>query len=222
MGLCLMIHFVLVCFVKRDSGQGEELAWISHVALLVAGVGLFLCSRLLVRAALVAILVPHGLWLFDCLTWLVADVFPLKLTCYLAEANTTDWLATAHHFYLAPLLLWLVVRFRLRAQEAPWAALAGYVTLICSSRAILPPSMNINWAFGLFPESDWPLVHRVNRLPDGFYMLLLIACMTVMLFASEYLIPGSRRSKQHALPEQKGPETAQGSSLAAMSASRTF
>jgi len=108
-GAVLLVHFAAVCAVKVAKGRPEEILWMSHVGLLLAGLGLVGRSALLVCTALLCILLLHALWVFDCVSWWIGGSFPLGITGYLEEADTWVWLGTAHHFYLAPLLVVLVL-----------------------------------------------------------------------------------------------------------------
>jgi len=108
-GAALLVHFAVVCAVKAAKGCPEEILWMSHVGLLLAGLGLVGRSTLLVCTALLCILLLHGLWVFDCVAWWMGGSFPLSITSYLEEADAWVWLGTAHHFYLAPLLVVLVL-----------------------------------------------------------------------------------------------------------------
>jgi len=182
-GLALLIHFVVVITVANVVRHAPaEMVWISHVSLLVAGLGLVLNSTLLVAAALTAVGVLHGLWLIDSLSGLLFGWFPLGGTRYLLVADPWTRAATAHHFYLAPLLF--VILWRHRAY--PWTAwpLASGLFLVLSllSRASGSPALNVNWAFRVGAVEDWWLVVAINSLSTVSYLVVLNAGAAVVLF----------------------------------------
>ena len=117
-GLFLILNYLLICAVKIDKGAPAEVWWMSHVGLLLAGLGLVLNRALLVAAALISILVLHALWLVDCICWWTIGTFPLAITNYLAHANAKDWIATSDHFYFAPLLIVVLAKHRSFSVEA--------------------------------------------------------------------------------------------------------
>lgn len=187
-GVALLLHFAVVCAIKFYSGQSEEVWWMSHIGLLLAGVGLVARSALLVETALIAILIPHGLWLFDCLTWMVFGTFPIGVTHYLVEANVWTWIATAHHFYLVPLLVLIVLRHGVCQVVALTAAIAVYLFLTVISRAALSPANNVNWAYGVRTGLDHPLVDAINRVGGSAYLLGLNAFVVLTMFVPTALL----------------------------------
>jgi hypothetical protein len=187
-GAALLVHFVVVCAVKISSGRGEEILWMSHVGLLMAGLGLVSRSVLMATTALTCVLVLHGLWLLDCLCWWTFGVFPLGATNYLVHADAWDWVATAHHFYLAPLLVVIVLRHRQWPDETLLGATAAYLFLSAISRAVTTPAANINYAFGVLTALDHPLVDLANRLPGSLYMLGLNAFVCALVFGPPALV----------------------------------
>lgn len=202
-GAALLVHFGVVCAVKISSGRGEEILWMSHVGLFLAGLGLASCSVPMVTIALTGVLVLHGLWLLDCLCWWMLGVFPLGATNYLVEADAWDWVATAHHFYLAPLLVVMVRRHRRWPDETLLGATAAYLILTVISRAVTTPAANVNYAFGVLTALDHPLVDLANRLPGPLYLLGLNAFVCALVFGPTALV-GQRwaRRIQHSEPTQ--------------------
>lgn len=194
MGYALLAHFAAICTIKVLTGCGEEILWMSHVGLLMTGVGLVSRSILLVTTALTCILVLHSLWLADCISWWVTGVFPLGIATYLPEADAWIWVATAHHFYLAPLLLVIVLRNRQWPEETLLAAAAVYLFLTVISRAVLTPGANVNYAFGLLTAIDHPLVDLADRVPGSIYLLGLNSFVCTFMFAPVALA-GKRRAR---------------------------
>ena len=109
-GALVSLHFAIVCGIKLQKGIGGDVCWMSHLSLAFTGAGLILRSPPLLSAALIGVLVPHSVWLLDCFGWILFGSFPLGVTAYLESADARTWIATAHHFYLIPLLLFVVLR----------------------------------------------------------------------------------------------------------------
>ena len=195
LGLLLLANFAALCAIKLARGRGVEIWWMSHVGLLLAGLGLVGRSTLTVAAALTCILLLHAVWLFDCIGWLLFGAFPLGLTGYLEQADLWAWVTTAHHFYLTPLLVVVTIRHGTYPAAAWPAATAVYLVLTLVSRAALSPAQNVNWAFGLEPLIARPLVDRINALPGGVYLLGLNAVVSVVIFLPTVLI--MRRAVRH-------------------------
>ena len=181
-GAVLLVQYVLMVAIKIATGLTQEIAWMSHVALLMAAVGLLLRIELLIAAAFVATGVLHTLWLGDCAAWMAAGRFPLGVTNYLAHADVWVWLSTLHHFYLLPVLLWATRRLDRWPGEALLLAVALQLVLTIASHAFLDRHLNVNYAFGVLTAIDHPLVHIANRLPGTLYLLALVSFETVFMF----------------------------------------
>ncbi len=181
-GVALLVHFAIIVAIKLRTGNGAELFWISHVALLMAGVGLVWGSPVLWTAALTNIFMLHILWLFDFFGWLIAGWFPLGGCEYMIAAGTATWFATLHHFYLLPLLLLLFARQRRYSLEAPLTATAVFVYLTIVSRAFLPAGVNVNFAFRVTSATRNPVSLWVNSLPDAAYLPAVNAVAVCLFF----------------------------------------
>ena len=182
-GFVLATQCALTCILKFIQGQPVELAWLCHVTLLLAAVGLILNRPMLIHAALIAVLGPHSLWLLDLMgSWLLGHS-PFGITAYLTGEPWWVWLSTAHHFYLMPMLLWVVLRSGDRPRGAVWLASVIYLYLTVFSHAFLPATDNVNYAHGLFGAVEFGLLDHLNRLPDALYLLLLNLITTAVFFA---------------------------------------
>jgi len=188
LGVLLLAHFALVCAVKIALGVAEETLWMSHVGLLIAGLGFVRCSTSLIALSLIDVLVVHSVWLVDWSAWMLVGRFPLGVTSYLEHAGLPVWAATFHHFYLSPVLLVAV----LFSRECPRVALAGavglFVALSVISRGCLPRSANVNFAFRVAIELNWAFTDWVNTLPGPAYLLVLNAFVSVVFFLPTYLV----------------------------------
>lgn len=185
-GALLLVQFVVVCAIKFAKGLGWEILWMSHVSLLMTAVGLLVCSTFLIRTAFVAIFMLHTLWLVDCLSWMVAGVSPLSITAYLAEADVWMWVATSHHFYLAPLLAVLVYRSRGLQAECLLAAICLYLVLTLACRTFSTSTLNVNYAFGVLSSVRTAFIDWVNLQRGPVYLLVLNGGVTVLFFVPAF------------------------------------
>lgn len=182
LGSTLAAQFILMVSIKIATGLVQEVAWMSHVALVVAAIGLICSNSILIATAFVGIGVLHCLWLADCFCWIATGEFPLGITNYLRDADGWVWLSTLHHFYLLPVLIWAIRGVNRWPQEAFLAAVAAYLVLTTFSHAMLDRALNVNYAFGVLTAIDHPLVHLANRLPGATYLLGLVSFVTVFMF----------------------------------------
>lgn len=198
LGSLLMTHFVVVCAVKSSQSIPGDMLWMSHVSLAFAGAGLLLGSALFVHTALTAVAIPHLLWLIDFTAAAVTGEHPLRITHYLHDADAATWIATAHHFYLLPLLIIVVLRSgRYHFDAFGLAALLVILSTVIS-RSALPPSLNVNFAFRILPGVDVAPLHWVNGLPPGQYLIVQLAGQIgLMLLPTALLL---RLLTRHALP----------------------
>jgi hypothetical protein len=188
LGALLMTHFVIVCAIKSAQGIPGDVLWMSHVALAFAGGGLLLGSRLFTGAALTAVAIPHMLWLIDFVTAQFVGSHPLRITHYLHGADTLTWIATAHHFYLLPLLSVIVLcgtRYRFASLNMAALLTIGFTLL---SRAVLPPSLNVNFAFTTLPGLDIAPLRWLHSLPAAGYLAVQIAGQIVVLILPAALL----------------------------------
>ena len=107
---------------------------------------------------------------------------------WLGSEKTSVWIATAHHFYLTPLLAWIVIRHRMWRPESLLIAANLLLYLVILSRAITPSHLNVNYAYRLLDGVDWAVVEAVNNLPmpidvlAGTALVVLITmCPTALL-----------------------------------------
>lgn len=204
-GVLLLAQFAAVCIIKIHLEVAHEILWMSHVGLLLAGLGLAARSSVLIATSFTCVLVLHGIWLMDCVAWLISRRHPLGVTNYLDEATPLAWLATLHHFYLAPVLLVAVRRLRTWPAEALLAAAALYLVLTVISRGWLSPAANVNYAFGVLTSLDSPFLDWANRQPGWLYMLGLNGFVVVVMFWPAHVlgraVAGGRRGAAPALRE---------------------
>ncbi len=181
-GSILLVNFAVVCALKIIHGMAGDILWMSHLGLLIAGIGFVRRSTVVVCTALIGIGVFHGIWLVDCLTWLFSGVWPLGVTSYLQGADMSVWAATAHHFYLAPLLVAMVWRHKDCPKVSLVAAIGLFLLLSVLSRAFLTPAENVNYAFRVETDLDWKILEWANNLPAVGYLLMVNVFVSVVFF----------------------------------------
>lgn len=181
-GAAFLLQFVVVCAIKAHKELAWEILWMSHASLLLAAIGLLTRSMVLVGTAYVAIFSLHTLWLIDCFTWMITGHSPLAITAYLASADPWVWVATSHHFYLAPILATLVYRARTLPRESLLGAVAMYLLLTVVCRALSTSTLNVNYAHGVLSQLRLGVVDWLNLLPGTAYLLMLNLGVTVLFF----------------------------------------
>jgi len=193
-------HFAFVAVHKLANGAEPELLWISNASLALAAIGVAMRGRALLSALLALVLVPHGAWIVDCLCWLATGDFPFGFTSHLASADTLAWLATAHHFYLAPLLFAIVRRSGGPTRSAPFVAIGIYAYLLLASR-LAGASWNVNWAFELWPHDTPALVRPLRDTAGPAHLLLMIS-----LAVGVAIVPASALMRATMAPRPKGAQ----------------
>ncbi len=169
----LLLNFLIVVLVKFQLGRTQELLWLSHIALVIAGVGFMLGKDLLVYTAVTSIFLPHLIWLFDFTCWLLWGSNPLGITTYLNDANKWIWIGTLHHFYLLPILTVLILRNGKYPLTTLPMVIATFLYLTLFSRMFSHAAFNINYAFKFLPGLDSPLLNWFNQLPVNIYIIAL-------------------------------------------------
>lgn len=184
----MLAHFLFQAGYKLTQDEIVHLAWLSNVALLIAGVGLVSRSALLVAMALVSAGMLHLLWLVDCVGWLLAGWMPVGAAEYLREADGWGWAATSYHLYMLPVLGAIAWRERVYHRWAMPAAMSLSLGLTLLSRWFLPEAANINFAQRV--AVDFPgagagpgiaLVDWVNGLPAAVYVAVICVGQWVLL-----------------------------------------
>lgn len=194
-----MLHLAYVVGVINLLRQAPgEVLWLCHVSLFLAGLGLVMQSVRLVAIACTAIALPHALWLVDSLSGLLLGWFPLGATAYLLTTDTWTRIATAHHFYLAPLLVVIMWRHSSFSRAGLPDASALFLLLSVTSRFAVSPALNVNYAFFAVPATDHPFVTWVNSLGTIPYVVAINAFATGALFAPVALLlsRGSHRTRR--------------------------
>lgn len=196
-GTLLLIHFLVVCVIKLAQGRGEEIAWGSHVALGLSGLGMTLRRPVWVATALTLILVPHAIWLADFFGWLALGRSPMGITAYLDHATAWDWLATAHHFYLAALLLVIVLGHHEWPRRTGWWVSVLFFWMMIITRATTQSDHNVNYCYQVLPGADHPALNAINQLPDAVYLLSLSAATIVGIYLPTALALGVWHRRLH-------------------------
>ena len=168
-------HFGFVAARSFYNGTPEDIFWISHVGTLLGGIAALFRNRSLASLALVSIAGHHLFWLTDTAGWWISGQFPFGTTTYLREANRTDWLQSANHFFSVPFLLWIVYRLGgVRPYSWLWST-AMFALLSCISYFFLPVQANVNSAHDLWPGMDQTYLSILEKWPWGFYWMAVVA-----------------------------------------------
>jgi len=185
-GGLLLAHFAVVVTIKCVQGRAPEVLWMSHLCLGLTAIALLAGRDRLARIAMTAITIPNLLWLADAAALLLTDRSPLGITAYLADATTADWVATAHHFYLLPLLAWTLYR------KAGWdvADTLGAGSLIAfgfaAGRIASSPAQNVNYSHGLLGALRHPVLDWINTAPPAGFAAAYLAIIAMLV-----VLPGS-------------------------------
>jgi hypothetical protein len=179
-GTAMLSHFIFCLCRCIHLGVPEQVLWISHIATLIGGIGAFLRNRFLISLALVTCLGHHTFWLFDIIFWLITGNFAVGVIAYLQNASLGAWLQTSNHFFVAPMLLVLVI-YHGAINKYIWIwASALSVSLIAVGLIFFSPDYNLNCAY--YP---WPGLERlVFMLPGlspfspGLYLFYVIVLTT--------------------------------------------
>ena len=167
-------HFIYIfgrCYLR---GTLADVFWISHIGTLMGGLGALFRSRFLISIALVSLLGHHLFWLIDTSFWIVTGNFPFGTTTYLKDAAIGDWFQTANHFFSLPVLLFLAY-WRGGIEKNAWIWSTGlFAVLTIISAAWLPPEANVNSAHQLWPGLDQLPLAPLERLPRGWYPVMIV------------------------------------------------
>lgn len=184
---------VLVPLYWRAYGPANFL-WFSDLALLLTFVALVLESRLLLSMVAVGVLLPELAWNLDFLAGLLTGGHsPVGLAGYMFESDNPLWLRglSLFHVPLPLVLLWGLWHTGYDPRALRWQIGVSWVVLPLS-RLFSTPEHNVNWVYG--PGAPQTL------LPDGLYLLLLMALVPLVLVPTHVLLrrlfPESPRARQ--------------------------
>lgn len=183
LGLCLIFGYIFVVATWIVSKRPEEGLWLSHLSLMLAGIGFRLASPIVLGGTLVGIFVFHSIWSFDALTWLLTGNFPMGVTRYLEASTPLQWIATLHHFFVFPLLAITLLRARAFSMAAWPAACIAFALAVIFARVFTPEAANVNGAFAPPPGLEGtfldPILDGARHLSQGWgdwsWALVMIA-----------------------------------------------
>jgi len=181
-GAILLAHFLFVCAVKVLHGTTWHLLWFCHISLAIAALGFLTQSKLLKATALTNVFVLHSLWIFDFTYGYATGNFPLAFTADARDVDLWNWLASLHHLYVLPLLLWSFWREREYPREAWLISATVFVVVMLASRSLLWPAQNVNYSY-FIPESLHLYgMSTLNQLPDELYLLGVHGIVNLIAF----------------------------------------
>ena len=196
-GWVVLAHWLTVVTIKCMQGRAGEVVWLSHLALALTGLSLVIGRAGLARAVMIAVAVPHLVWLADALGLLVGGRSPTLITSYLSAATAADWVATAHHFYLLPLLWWRVGRGGRLAWRDALGAWLLIASAVAAGRWVAGPGDNINYAYYVGCSNvSW--LEALHAMPATAYTagLLVLAALVVVLPGSTIVYAVTREPRR--------------------------
>lgn len=182
LGIFLAVHALFVIVVKVCHGTPWQLLWFCHVSLALAAIGLLTRSKLILATALTNVFVLHSLWIIDFTIGCATGSFPIAFSEYARDLDGWDWIASLHHLYLLPLLLWLFWRERDYPREAWLISATLFVLLLLPCRGLLSPAQNVNYAYFIPETLELYGASTLNQLPGDLYLFGLHVVVNVLAF----------------------------------------
>jgi len=182
-GALLAAYYAGVVAFKTSQAETDSLLWLCHACLALGALALLLRMERLVRATAVCLIVPTLIWWLDAASLLIGG--RLLVGAINPPTSAAEWLATSHHFFLAPLLLVVLPRI---APDRGETRLASVIVslLIAGAFFAAPRHLNINWAHSVLPGVDLPAVHAWNAMAPIFRIPLTIVGALALI-----VVPGS-------------------------------
>lgn len=182
-GFILTINWILLVIDRIQYGITYNLFWISHLALLLAIIGFFLGSDLLLSGALISILVVHGFWIIDFIGMVLTGSSPFGYTSYIMLLTPYRRLITAHHLYLLPLLV-ITVWKRKKINPRGWVVASALFLIATSMALAYPVAYNLNCAHFACPTAIKivPLLGILTKTYHLAYFIFLNLIVSVFVF----------------------------------------
>lgn len=170
---------VLVPVYWHEHGPGNFL-WFSDIALLALLITLWTGNRLVYSMMAVGVLPLEAAWLAD----FIAGGSLIGLAGYMFDPQEPVHLRllSSFHFFLAPLMVWMLVRQGYDRRALPAQTVFAWVVL-AASWVLTSPENNINWVHGVGPEEE-----RMMPLPPFVYLVLYMALLPVVAFVPLHLL----------------------------------
>jgi len=155
--------------------------WFSDIALLGAGVAIWLESPLLASMMMLAVLLPECAWNLDFFGRLLTGHRMFGMSAYMFERERPRFLRALSLFHV-PLpvsLVWLVHRLGYDRRAWLGQSLLALVVLPVTYW-LTDPAENVNWVHGLGAPQ--------RRLPPWLYLALLIVAFALVLYLPPHLV----------------------------------
>ena len=155
--------------------------WFSDIALLGAGVAIWLESPLLASMMMLAVLLPECAWNLDFFGRLLTGHRMFGMSAYMFERERPRFLRALSLFHV-PLpvsLVWLVHRLGYDRRAWLGQSLLALVVLPVSYW-LTDPAENVNWVHGLGAPQ--------RGLPPWLYLALLIVAFALVLYLPPHLL----------------------------------
>jgi len=155
--------------------------WFSDIALLGAGVAIWLESPLLASMMMLAVLLPECAWNLDFFGRLLTGHRMFGMSAYMFERARPRFIRALSLFHV-PLpvsLVWLVHRLGYDRRAWLGQSLLALVVLPVTYW-LTDPAENVNWVHGLGAPQ--------RRLPPWLYLALLIVAFALVLYLPPQLL----------------------------------
>ena len=155
--------------------------WFSDIALLGAGVAIWLESPLLASMMMLAVLLPECAWNLDFFGRLLTGHRMFGMSAYMFERERPRFLRALSLFHVLLLvgLVWLVHRLGYDRRAWLGQSLLALVVLPVTYW-LTDPAENVNWVHGLGAPQ--------RRLPPWLYLALLIVAFALVLYLPPHLV----------------------------------
>jgi hypothetical protein len=157
--------------------------WFSDIAMLVAGVALWLENPFLASMMAVGVLLPETLWNVSFLARLLTGKRVSGLADYMFEPGKSllvRGLSLVLHVVLPVVLLYLVARLGYDGRAWLAQTILAWVVLPVTY-LVTDPAKNVNWVFG-------PGGRPQRRLPPLAYLALLMVAFPVAVYLPTHLL----------------------------------
>ena len=168
--LVVIVPVYAVCYGWRN------FLWFSDIALIGAGIALWLENPLVASMMAVAVMVPELLWNVSYFARLLCGWHVTALADYMFDRKLPRYLRalSLFHVVLPVVLLWLLDRLGYDPRALPAQTVLAWIVLPFTYAAVRPGDENINWVYG------WG--QRQKRLPPLLYLGLVMLAAPLCIY----------------------------------------
>ena len=179
-GIILLIYSAILITIRVVEGTPYTLMWITHTGLFLAVIGFLLRSNFLLSSSLVGVIFYHALWVLDFLVEFVGGGKFLAMTAYLHEVSVPFFVFTLHHFWLSPLLIFVLYKKR-KVDQYAWLGATGLL-FVSALLSVLLTSYNVNCAHTLCPSLENTFLAGLAALSLPAYFFVGIVFNAIAIF----------------------------------------